>query len=284
MNEPKLEKKWIETSRGKICYFIDYRFENSPTMVFLHGLSANHTTWKNLASALHQLRINVLLVDLRGHGYSDKAKKRDLYKIPVFTKDTEVIIKKEKLEKVILAGYSFGGFIALDYAIKYPEKLTALVLISTNHVNPWKYKSIYFLTWPAYSLLNLLAWLLIWQGRKKYYYYDQEKDLGYWRSTFKGLTTMPLSVNLWMLTEAAHIDFSRDLEKITCPVLIMKSRNDHLVSDAEIADMAEKIKSSKTVIFDETSHFLASRHQEKISDAIIDFLKKKGIICPVVKF
>jgi pimeloyl-ACP methyl ester carboxylesterase len=275
--EPYLEKKFLENEQGKICYFLNRDFTNRPMVVFLHGLSANHTTWKDFVTALRELKFNVLLLDLRGHGYSDKTRKRKLYKLPVFTRDLENIIKKENLSRIVLTGYSYGGFIALDYVLKNPSNVVALILISTNHVNPWKYKWLYFLTWPAYAFLNLLAWLLVWQKRKKYYYFNQETDLGYWRSTFKGFTTMPLSVNLWTLADAAHLDFSQDLGKISCPTLIMSSHNDHLVTETEINDMRNKIKNSQAIIFKETSHFLASRHRDIIIKAIIKFLKENKL-------
>jgi esterase len=278
MNDLNFEKKWLETENGKLCYFSSNKFENKPTVIFLHGLSANHTTWDKPMEDLEKIGINSLAPDLRGHGYSDKTRTRSLYEYPVFTNDLELLIKKEKLDKIILVGYSFGGFIALDYVRINPDKVAALILISTNHVNPWKYKTINLLTWPAYYTINLLAWLFIWQSRKKYYYYNQKKDLGYWRSTLKGITTMPVSINLWMLSEAARVDFSESLEKITCPTLILKSRADHLVSEEEIKDMSDKIKPSKTLVFDETSHYLASRHQEIILQAMTDFLKEEKII------
>jgi pimeloyl-ACP methyl ester carboxylesterase len=278
MNSLAIEQKWLEGANGKICYFLNKNFENRPTAVFLHGLSANHTTWDNLVQELNRFQLNILLLDLRGHGHSDKSKKRNLYKIPVFTEDLKEIIEKENLSQIILFGYSFGGFIALDYTIKYPKSVATLILISANHTNPLRYMHLNLLTWPAYGAANLLAWLLIWQKRKKYYYFNQATDLGYWRSTLKGYLTMPLSINLWMLSENAHIDFSQDLGKIACPTLIIKSRSDHLVSQAETADMARKIKFSKSVVMDETSHYLASRHQTMISGVIIDFLREKNII------
>ncbi len=278
MSDLNFTEKRIETDNGKICYFSNRQFENRPTIIFLHGLSSNHTTWNAPMEALEKLGLNSLAPDLRGHGHSDKTKKRDLYKFPVFTEDIDKIIEKEKLEKIILVGYSFGGFIALDYVIKHPKKVSALILISANHVNPLKYKKIGFLTWPAYGLANALAWLLLWQKRKNYYYYNQEEDLGYWRSTLKGLTTMPISINLWMLSEAAHLDFSRDISKIGCPVLIIKSRSDSFVSETEARDMTQKIKSVKLITLDENTHFLASRYQEKIVDVIANFLREKGII------
>lgn len=277
MSESRLQQKWLQTDNGKICYFLNQPPNNQPTLVLLHGLSSNHTTWSETIS-FFQKKLNCLTPDLRGHGHSDKTKKRSLYKILVFGEDLKRIIEIEKLSKVILVGYSFGGFIALDYVIKYPESVEALILISTNHVNPLKYKKINFLTPLAYGALNVLAWLLLWQKRKNYYYFDQATASGYWQSTLKGYTTMPLSINLWMLSQAAYLNFDKEISQITCPTLIIKASKDPFLSDKEANEIAEKIHNSKLVTIDEPTHFLASRYQEKIIKVIEDFLKEKNLL------
>lgn len=278
MNKFLFQQKYSESDNGKICYFINRGFSSKPTVVFLHGLSSNHTTWLAGAEALNRLGLNCLLPDLRGHGHSDKTKKRNLYKFPVFTEDLRRIIETEKLSETILIGYSFGGFIALDYVIKYPRSVAGLILISTNYVNPLKYKKIDFLTPFGCAFLNFLAWLLLWQKRKSYYYFNQATAKGYWQSTFKGFATMPLSVNLWMLSEIGKIDFSKDISKIKCPTLLVRSQSDPFLSAEEIADMAKEIESAKAITLNEPSHFLASRHQEKILELMVNFLREEKIL------
>jgi len=277
MSEPRLQQKWLQTSSGKICYFINKEFENRPAVVLLHGLSSNHTTWNQAARFLKELRLNCLAPDQRGHGHSDKIKKRFLYKLPVFTQDLKEIIEQENLGKVILVGYSYGGYIAIDYAIKNPASVAGLILISANHVNPMKYWHLDFLTPVAAGVLNLLAWLLLWQKRKNYYYYDHATARGYWHSTFTGYTTMPLAINFWMLAAVAYLDFSREIAKINCPTLIIKAKKDPFLSIKEAKDMAAKIKNIKIVTLEEDTHFLASRYQEKIIKVIADWLKEKNL-------
>lgn len=278
MDNLNYEQKWLPTSEGKICYFLKSEFPGRPTAVFLHGLSSNHTTWYFVPQTLKEMKFNCLAPDLRGHGHSDKTRKKSLYKFSVLTEDLKQIIERENLSDIILVGYSFGGFIALDYAIKYPDLVKGLILISANHVNPFKYWHINFLTPLAAGALNLAAWLMRWQKRKKYYYFDQAASHGYWNSTLKGYTTMPLAVNFWMLAEIAHLDFSRDIAQINCPTLLIKSQADPFVSKKEGDEMAHKIKSSKLVVLQESTHFLASRYQQKILETITNFLKKGKII------
>jgi 4,5:9,10-diseco-3-hydroxy-5,9,17-trioxoandrosta-1(10),2-diene-4-oate hydrolase len=278
MSNLVLEQKWLAGAKGKICYFLNKNSAHRPTLVFLHGLSANHTTWDNIAEELNKFQLNVLLPDLRGHGHSDKSKKSHFYKIPVFTEDLKNIASAEGLSSFILVGYSFGGYIAMDYALKYPADISSLVLISASHTNPLKYRYLNFLARPIAASIDLLGWLFYWQKRKKYYYFNQDTDLGYWRSTLKGYLTMPLAVSFWMLAEAYKINFSQTLSQIACPTLIIKSQADLLLTAREARDMARKIKSARIITLDEPSHFLASRYQKKILEILINFLKNLKII------
>ena len=271
-------QKFIETANGRIYYFLDQPYPERPTVIFLHGLSANHTTGDNITDALRHFQLNFLLPDLRGHGHSDKSKNKDFYKLSVFTEDLKKIIQQENLSKVILIGYSFGGYIALDYAAKNPASVASLILISANHVNPLVYKKLGFLTKPVYATINFLAWLLLWQKRNQYAYYDQKTATGYFNSTFTGFTTMPLSVNLWMLAEVFKLDLSRDIANIACPTLIARSKGDLFFSAGEACDMAKKIPSARIFTIKKATHFLASRHQENIIEFITDFLKKERLI------
>ena len=273
MTSPILEEKFVETASGKIFYYLNDNFPNRPTAVFLHGLSANHTTWLEVIKILHENGYNSLALDLRGHGSSLKTKNRSLYKLPVFTDDLKRIIEIEKIKEFFLVGYSFGGSIAIDYAIKYPDSLLRLVLISANHTNPLEYKGTRFLTPLGYGLLNVLAFLLLWQKRKKYYYYKQGESRGYWHSVWIGLNTMPLSVNFWMLAQMGQLNFKKTIGNIKTPTLVIRAQNDPFLSAAEARDIIKAIPRAEIAIPKHPSHFLASRAQEEIAQIILDFVK-----------
>lgn len=273
MESPNLEERHINTKSGKISYYKDEPSPGKPFVVFLHGLSANHTTWLLVIKILHENGYNSLALDLRGHGSSDKTRKRSLYKLPVFTDDLKRIIEIERIKKFFLVGYSFGGSIAIDYAIKYPDSLLGLILISANHTNPLRYKGIEFLTPLGYGFLNLLAFLLLWQKRKKYYYYKQGESRDYWHSVWIGLNTMPLAVNFWMLAEMGRLDFKKTIANIKAPTLIIRAQNDPFLSVAEARDIIKTIPKAEIVIPKHPSHFLASRAQEEIAQIILDFVK-----------
>lgn len=274
MNDKILEKKFIDSGRGEIHYSLKKSGQNPISVVFLHGLSSNHTTWIEIMEELERKGISSMALDMRGHGHSDKTRKRSWYKISVFSEDLERIVEEERLNSFILVGYSFSGAIALDYISRYPEKVKGIILISANHKNALKYKRIGWITPILYHIVNSFGWLLIWQKRKNYYYFEQGKTKGYWDSTLKGFGTMPLSINYWMLSEMGRIDYGNELEKINCPVLIVRSTHDPFFSQKEMEDMASKIKNCECVTLHEKTHYLATAHQDKIKDLVINFVKK----------
>jgi pimeloyl-ACP methyl ester carboxylesterase len=244
----------------------------APTVVFLHGLSSNHTTWDETLSLYKDAGFNTLSVDLRGHGLSDKTRKRSLYKIPTMGDDVIEIIKQEGLKKVSVVGYSYGGYIGIDLAIHHPELVENLVLVSTNHVSQFVYHWSGFANPVIHFLTNALGWLLVWQSRKKYYYFDPKAHLGYWSSTFSGYATMPFSINFWMLSEVFGMDYRQEISQIKCPTLIVRGAGDTFITERETNDMNKKINNSKVVTVG-TGHYVASYFQTETAKEAIKFLK-----------
>jgi len=269
-----MKKNFVETKKGKIYYFKNIENKKTLTIVFLHGLSANHTTWNNITERLSQLKYNTLSIDLRGHGYSDKSKIKSLYKFEMFSEDIKLILQKEKLDNIILVGYSFGGSLAIDFAVRNPDLLRGLILISANHRNPLSYSFFKFLIPVIILMLNLASLITLWQKRKNYHYYKPNEVSGYWRSTWQGLKTMPWSINGWMLIEMAKLNLGKKINLIKVPTVIMHSKHDPFLSTKEIEDMIRKIPQAQIITSTNDSHFIATRAYEEVTGTILNFLKK----------
>lgn len=123
--------KHVLNKSVKICYTIEKGKNGS--LLFLHGLGGNHTAWKNISKSLPEHR--KILIDLRGHGKSEKKlAKKDLH-INRFVEDINIILKKEKLKRVTIVGHCFGSIIGFEFAKRYPKKVSRLILITplTSH-------------------------------------------------------------------------------------------------------------------------------------------------------
>ena len=193
------EKKSITTDKGDVYYFVAGPKKSGRTVMLLHGLSSNHTTWLPFMEKLVDMGVRVVAPDLRGHGFSDKSKRKEWYELPVFVEDVRRIALAERLQKFDMVGYSFGGYVATAYAAAHPKSLRSLALVSANFMNPLHYGPFSALAPFCVKLANDIAWLIQPQSRTRYDYFEYGKSRGYFHSTFKGFFTMPLSVNFWML-------------------------------------------------------------------------------------
>jgi pimeloyl-ACP methyl ester carboxylesterase len=98
----------------------------APPIVLLHGLSANATEFAALGGALAP-RFRVVAPDLRGRGGSDQPATG--YTMADHAADVVALLDALGLERVVLGGHSFGGFLAIYIAVHHPERVARLVVI-----------------------------------------------------------------------------------------------------------------------------------------------------------
>lgn len=269
-----LSQKQIETPQGRIAYFMTPPRAGAPVVLLLHGLSSNHTTWRPLMETLSARGFVCIAPDVRGHGHSDKTKRRSFYTLPVFCDDIRRVLAAENCARASVIGYSFGGSIALAFAAQFPESVERLVLLSTNFLPPAKYMHLHFLTPIVCGALELLAVLFLWQGREPYYYYEHGTAQSYWQSTRRGFATMPLSINWWMLRGEIWGHDSRVVEKVVAPTLLIRGDSDGFLSDAEMHDMARRMRNARTATVFTGGHFIGSRAHDEVTPLVLDFLSQ----------
>lgn len=73
----------------------------------------------------------VVAFDQLGTGASDRPTATSLWTIERYVEETETVRRKLGLGKVHLLGHSWGGWLAIDYALKYRENLQTLILEDT---------------------------------------------------------------------------------------------------------------------------------------------------------
>jgi 3-oxoadipate enol-lactonase len=120
-------------ARAKDGTKLVYKLWPSPSakgrMVLLHSLAMDHTFWIPTIEKLKG-EAEVLAVDCRGHGASDKP--AGPYTVELFAEDLATVMDNAGWDKALVAGCSMGGCVALAFAAAYPERTTALGLIDTT--------------------------------------------------------------------------------------------------------------------------------------------------------
>ncbi len=118
------EEKFIDAN-GLKFHVIDWGGQGE-WLVGLHGLASQAHIWDLVAPRLID-SFRFLAIDQRGHGLSDKPDSG--YDWATITADLDAILKARRIDQAVLAGHSWGGNVAVQYAVDHPDRVTGLVLI-----------------------------------------------------------------------------------------------------------------------------------------------------------
>lgn len=105
------------------------------TLLLLHGFSQSYLSWHHQLHDQKLLkRFRIVAFDLRGHGGSGKPWTAEAYAghMP-WAEDVHSVIKARNLGRPIVVGWSFGGYVAIDYIRAYgQDALRGLVLVGSH--------------------------------------------------------------------------------------------------------------------------------------------------------
>jgi pimeloyl-ACP methyl ester carboxylesterase len=95
-------------------------------LIFLHGLASQAHMFDLVAPKLID-SFRIVAIDQRGHGLSDKPDSG--YDCATVTSDLDAILRALKIDRAVLAGHSWGGNVAVQYAADHPDRVSSLILI-----------------------------------------------------------------------------------------------------------------------------------------------------------
>ena len=101
--------------------------------LLVHGLASNAKTWDEVSRYLNAAGHRVIAVDQRGHGLSDKPDGG--YGFEDVTSDLRALIETMGLQRLLLAGQSWGGNVVLHFAARYPDAVSGLVLVDGGFID-----------------------------------------------------------------------------------------------------------------------------------------------------
>ena len=202
--------------------------------VFLHGLGQTAESWNKVTQAT-EMAENSLCLDLAEMVKGKAATYSNLYSAFSEMCDAEK-------EDIILCGLSLGGVLALNYAIDYPQKVKALVLIAAQYKMPTR-------------LLKLQNALFRFMPQSMF------QQTGFGKPDFISLcNTM------------AELDFSDSINQVSCPVLIVCGEKDKANKTASM-ELAGILKHSQFAEIPEAGHEVNLESPEKLASILREFYK-----------
>lgn len=122
--EGNMEK--ININRIELAY---ERHGTGTPLVLLHGYPLDHHLWDAIVPGLKDT-FDLIIPDLRGFGESTTMDAP--YTMDDFASDIAGLLDQLGIQKAALAGHSMGGYVALAFARLYPERVSALALVSSQ--------------------------------------------------------------------------------------------------------------------------------------------------------
>lgn len=280
-----VDSGYLAVSGGKLFY---QTFGSGTPMIVLHGgpgLDQSYLLPQMIELADHN---KVTFYDQRGSGKSlGFTLDKKTVNMAVFVEDLEKIRKKLGYDKFVLAGHSFGGTLAMHYAIAYPEHLSAMLLIDSGPADAEHMQD--FLTEYARRMKPLQPKLDLIQNSAAFKNYEAQAVNEYYRQVFS-VYFYPAS-NVKQLTlnftpESAKSSFivaglmnpgwyqddlRPKLRSLRVPTLIVHGEYDVVpVSVAE--DIQQSIPQSKLVVIKNSDHFPYIDQPKQFFAAVNDFL------------
>ncbi|HJW40615.1 MAG TPA: alpha/beta hydrolase, partial [Rhizomicrobium sp.] len=152
---PKPNRQFTVPTRQGDTFVVACGPEDAPPLILLHGSASNSFVWM-MDAALWSKHSRVHAIDIIGEpGLSSPS--RPTLASGVYPLWLDDVLAALKIEKTSFVGISLGGWLALDYATRRPEKVSAVAVLCPGGVG--RHKNV--LLWAA-PLLLLGPW-----GRRK---------------------------------------------------------------------------------------------------------------------
>ena len=257
-----MQAKTLPTEHGDIAYWVS-PVVGARTLVFLHGLTADHTLFeKQLAAFEHTY--SLLAWDAPAHGQS---RPYDTFRYGLATECLKAILDRESITHAVLIGQSMGGFIAQDFISKYPQYVDAFIGIDTCPFGE-RYYSKSDRWWlervePLARLypLNVMRWAIAKQCACTPYARQNMRDI------LNGYSKDELC-RLMGLAFGGFIAANHDMA-ITCPTLILVGRLDHTGKVQAYCKAWHEHTGFPLVVIDHASHN-ANADQPEIVNAQVE--------------
>ncbi len=138
----------------KLAIELSYRkMGQGPPMIILHGLYGSSDNWLSIGKAFAP-KFDVYLPDQRNHGKSPHTKE---HTYTLLRNDLHGFMESHGIEKAIILGHSMGGKAAMYFAVAWPEKVQALIVVD---ITPGSYKSLITPAPQSVNHMNIISSML----------------------------------------------------------------------------------------------------------------------------
>jgi proline iminopeptidase len=255
----------------------------SVAFVIHGGPGADHTLDRSTFSSLSH-KLQFVYFDHRGQGRSARGDKQT-YTLDNNVEDMEALRQHLGLDKIIVIGTSYGGMVALSYAIRYPQHVSHLIAIVTVADSRFLSRAQEILAERGTAEQKAIAQRL-WDGT-----FENEEQLGEFFQVMRSMYSFTYDSNapqqmmnqIILSPDAINVAFSGflrsynvldQLNQITSPTLIIAGRHDWICAPEFSEEIADRIPQARLKIFENSGHLIRVDEPDGLREAIVGFLEE----------
>lgn len=279
----KIEEHEVEA--GGLRWFYREAVPNTdngkPPVILLHGIVAQSYSWRDVLKALADKGFRGLAPDWIGHGFSAKPdKSKFAYTPDAFLDALTAWIDNLEIDKFSLVVQGFLGTVGLLYAAQNPDRIERLVILNTPLTSEAKLPlKIKMMGWPFLGDVMTQDPLLVdrtLEGGGPYQVDDKDLDVyrrPFLKSSDVGRALMYTIKRLQLSQVMSRLDQGfAGWEKAT---LIAWGTSDKWLPVGLAETFAKALKDAEIESLDQVGHYAQEDWSEKVSDAILPFLRKQ---------
>ncbi|MFX0041167.1 MAG: alpha/beta fold hydrolase [Promethearchaeota archaeon] len=236
-------------------------------LLLIHGLGSSTRDWEEQVPAFSQ-RFQVITLDLRGHGKTDKPK--GPYSMKMFGEDIAELLRDLGVQKTHILGISLGGSIAFQFAVDYPELVKSLVIVNASievRVDSFKMKLEVFKRTFIVKLVGMKKMGEVLAPRL--FIKPEQEDLRkkmierWAENDKKAYLSAMYALKGWSVRD--------QLNKIKFPTLVIGSDEDYAPSSIK-EEYTQLIPNAKFIEIKDARHAVTMEKPKKFNDIVMKFL------------
>lgn len=260
----------------------------------LHGFPESSISWRYQFQPLAQAGYRVWAPDLRGYGGTTRPIGLDAYSIESLLHDISELLTAAETSQVILVGHDWGGIIAWYFAMRYPERLKALVILNAPHpacfereLRHWRqlsrswYMGVFQLPWVPEAILSMGQGYVIGKIFDRMAIrpalMPEEIVQVYRRQACApgALTAMLNYYRAALRGGGALRQRTLGYPTITIPTLVLWGLQDHALGPHNLVELNRVVSDLTVVTLADAGHFVHEDEPEHVNHEIVTWLHKK---------
>ncbi|MCF6277352.1 MAG: alpha/beta hydrolase [Anaerolineales bacterium] len=259
----------ITTDQGIVHYEV---YGRGRPVILLHGWLGSWGLWQETMAYLGR-HYRTYALDFWGFG--DSGKKRKTYAVQDFVDLVDQFMENLGIVRAPLVGHSMGGTVSLSVAIKYPQRVSKVVVIGSPIVGS-------SLAWPlklaGYRSVAFMLFNAMWAFRLGMRVASPfiSRDPRFPEMMDRDLSRTTLESFLLSIASLRRTDFRPLLPQLDIPAMGMFGALDNIVNPNQWQPMQAGIAQTRVERFADAGHFIMLDEPEEFMQRLKSFLDDEG--------